>query len=271
MAIATMDDMIAAMGRVVGNTPQAVRFFRRFTPSNGSARAWSLWTQPGAPGPAAAYFTTAAVPTAATIGALPLVDPSGGASAYLSRFTGLVEQAGAIVLFDLLSAQGGISATAAGAQTSNLPTAALTRGDTTGAGVEGWLVISTTFTAGARTITVSYTNQAGTSGRSGTVDIPATGADAHCMFPVGLQSGDTGIRSIQSATISSTLAAGVYGFHLLRRLATSLSPAGWDGDQQDVWQLGLTPIEAGTCFFPVALLASTSACLVEGEMQILRG
>jgi len=75
--------------------------------------------------------------------------------------------AGGMLLVDLLNVSGGLNATLTTAQTTNLPTAALTR-HTSGEGVMAGIVIYTQIGSTATTVTISYTNSAGTSGRTST-------------------------------------------------------------------------------------------------------
>ena len=156
---------------------------------------------------------------------------------YLANFHGRIRHdAGAEVEFDntndgfngnlwcdRLCHQSGLDATITTAQTTNLPTAALPR-YTDGKGVwiahERCVAVGTT----ASDITVSYTNQDGTSGRTsptttftvtGNVDDSAIGQ----LYILPLQEGDTGVRSVQSVTLSgSTGTAGNFGITLLKPL-----------------------------------------------------
>jgi hypothetical protein len=122
------------------------------------------------------------------------------------------------ILAERLSHQGGLSGTVTTAQTTNLPTAALTR-STSGVGVMAAVEIYTTIGTTQTTATVSYTNQAGTSGRtSQPFLIGGTGyREAGKMIPIMPQNGDTGFRSIESLTLlASTLTAGYFGITLFK-------------------------------------------------------
>ena len=118
---------------------------------------------------AGAVPTTAAVPTRSTTGAVGQED--GGTTARrLIQAPVSIGQSGFLLLCDRLSHQGGLSGTTTGAQTTNLPTAALTRytsGVDVFLGVEIYSAVGTTGT----TITASYTNQAGTSGQTSTATV----------------------------------------------------------------------------------------------------
>ena len=91
---------------------------------------------------------------------------------------------------------------------------------TDGAGVRAYLVARGTMGAGTPNITINYTNQAGVAGKTNPVTVTAvtTAVASHivhsdptanhygCFIP--LASGDTGIRSIQSITLSATMTSG---------------------------------------------------------------
>jgi len=127
----------------------------------------------------------------------------------------------ALTLIDMLNISGGLNATLTTTQTTNLPTAALTR-YTSGDGVHAALVVHVGFGGTATTVTCSYTNQAGTSGRTTpAVAIGGSGLNvASLLIRLPLQSGDTGFRSVESVTLAgSTGTAGNFGVVLFKPLA----------------------------------------------------
>lgn len=99
---------------------------------------------------------------------------------------------------------------------------------TTGAGVRAYLVARGTMGAGTPNITINYTNQAGATGKTNPVTVTAvtTAVAGHivhsdptanhygCFIP--LAAGDTGIRSIQSITLSATMTSGSLALVLCR-------------------------------------------------------
>lgn len=127
----------------------------------------------------------------------------------------------ALMLVDMLNISGGLNASLATAQTTNLPTAALTR-YTSGVGVHAALIVHATVGGTAVTATCSYTNQAGTPGRTTPTVVFAgsglTGAGTLIRLP--LEAGDTGFQSVESVTLSATTGtAGNFGVVLYRPLA----------------------------------------------------
>lgn len=125
-----------------------------------------------------------------------------------------------LMLVDRLSHQGGLSGASATAQTTNLPTAALPR-YTSGEGVMAALEIYTAIGSTATTATISYTNQAGVSGRTSKPAVIG-GASENTVsrfIIITLQDDDTGIRSVESVTLAATTAtAGNFGVTLFKPL-----------------------------------------------------
>jgi hypothetical protein len=130
-------------------------------------------------------------------------------------------QAGAMaVAIDLLNVSGGLSGTVTTEQTTNLPTAALTR-HTGGDGVFIGIVIYALVGTTATTISVRYTNQAGTPNRTSPVtSFGATGfREIGRLIQIPLQDGDTGVRSVEGVTVTATTGtAGNFGVCLFKPL-----------------------------------------------------
>ena len=125
------------------------------------------------------------------------------------------------MLVDILNMSGGLDATSTAAQTTNLPTAALTR-YTNGEGVHAALVNFTSVGSTATTVTCSYTNSDGTSGRTTTATIfgGSIYQTAGMMSRLPLQAGDIGVRSVESVTLAATTGAvGNFGVVLYKPLA----------------------------------------------------
>ena len=125
------------------------------------------------------------------------------------------------IMIDLLNINGGLSGIVTTAQTTNLPTAALTR-YTSGEGVMAGVVVHSQIGNTITTITISYTNQAGTSGRTSTATtFGQTGfRENNTFIPIPLQAGDTGVKSIESVTVLATTGtAGNFGVCLYKPLA----------------------------------------------------
>jgi len=152
----------------------------------------------------------------------PIPDISTGRLTFLGgRFNTSTYGAGCMLLVDLLNVSGGLNATLTTAQTTNLPTAALTR-YTNGEGVMAGIVIYTSVGGTATTVTISYTNSAGVSGRTSTATSFGGGGyrEAAILIPIPLQAGDTGVESIESVTVTATTAtAGNFGVCMFKPLS----------------------------------------------------
>lgn len=164
------------------------------------------------------------------------------------------------LIADRLSHMSGCTWNSASTQTTNLPTPALTR-YTSGDGV--WAMYEN-YTASfsstvPRTYTVSYTNQAGTSGRTSpaTVSFITTnsGFDTGDVGLIPLQQGDSGIRSIESFTHSNTVdTGGNVGFTLFKPLLWIPSlPYGETCERDALLMLGaqLPVIQTDACLFAI--------------------
>ena len=122
------------------------------------------------------------------------------------------------ILIDRLGHTGGLSGTVATAQTTNLPTAALPTRATGGAGVMAALQIYTTLGATNANVTCSYTNQSGTAARTGTAEFVITPIST-LVYPFTLEGADSGVRSVESVTLSvSTGTVGDFGVLLYKPL-----------------------------------------------------
>lgn len=143
-------------------------------------------------------------------GQIPFTNPSSG-NAYLCRHSIAATIAGAGLLIDRLWHNDTIAEATTTAQTINsvaFPARDL-NGSTDGVNVQVAIEVSTATTGGAVTnTTMSYTNSAGTAGRTATIaSFPAT-AVAGTFVPFQLQAGDVGVRSIQSLTLGTTYGTG---------------------------------------------------------------
>jgi len=193
-----------------------------------AGRLSSLWTATPLAGTSP---TTPVAPNRLTAGAIPLLENSTVVQRLAQVECGRGE-IGSLIIVDRLSHQGGLSGTTTGAQTTNLPTAALTRyadGYRVFAALEIYGMIGTT----ATTVTISYTNQANVPTRiSPATAIGATGNnEANRFILIPLAAGDTGVRSVESVTLAATTGtAGNFGVTLFMPLMLLPLPT-----RQPVW------------------------------------
>lgn len=213
MAITTLD------GAVAGMRPTQM-FAKAATATLVAGRPASLWPLNGNPG-AGSYSTTLNGATLSSTSALvdgqiPHYNPASG-NAYLARFSGAATQPGVLSLYDRIWHNGGItitSTTTQGITSPAWPSRSPTSGsDSTpssnGFGVLLAVEVSAATGSGTPTITVGYTNDNNVSGRTAT-NIRATVASSAigALYLIGLQAGDTGVRSVQSIQLSATWTSG---------------------------------------------------------------
>lgn len=190
---------------------------------------------------------------------------------YLAKVEMTAAQAGAIHVYDRVWSCSGFSGTVTTAQTvTGFPT--LTRPDANGTGLEIWIECYTATGATASNITVQYTNQAGTSGRNTVSQAHITSMPANRLYPVQLQSGDTGVRSIQSVTLSGTTGtAGNFGVTLMERIATIPLTLANIPNVQDFASLGFPSIMDNSAINLIHQGTTTTSGVILGNMVFIEG
>lgn len=214
MALATYADYLAA-------EPIARLNYQKANQTTTVGRLFDRWVSNPLVGIAP---TSPVVPTASlltgTMAGLP-----GGVATWVKSLQIGKTPGQTVMLFDRLSHQGGLSGVVTGTVTTNLPTAALTR-YTSGVGVFAAISIYATIGTTASTVSVSYTNSAGTAGRTSPSIVLGGSPDrtVGLILLLPLQVGDVGVRSVESVTLAGTTGtAGNYGITLLKPLSMGLS------------------------------------------------
>ena len=203
--------------------------------------------------------STAVAPDSTTAGAIEIVNAGSGKLVVTGANLSTNASSTSLILCDRLSHQGGLSANVTTAQTTNLPTAALTR-YTDGAGVLIGISVYTANSSTVSTISVSYTNQAGVSGRTTPAQDLAPTAQRLMWLP--FQSGDSGVRSVESVTVSTaTGTAGNLGVTLFKPICGfELRGIGYN-NQCDLFSNsmfgGIEEIKDNACLFWVSFAPST--------------
>jgi hypothetical protein len=206
----------------------------------------------------------------------PLPETSGQLCILGGQISGAVAST-TVMIVDLLNHSGGLSAAATGEQTTGLPTAPLTR-YTDGDGVAAALVLYATTGSTVTTVTVSYTNSLGVSGRISPA-IPLGGSGGFGVLVsfiiLPLQPGDTGVRSVESMTAAgSTGTAANMGIVLFRPLGMLAQTDGSRPQRIDAISSGgfvgaLAPFSPDACLSLVSMQPATSAfggTLIIGEV-----
>jgi hypothetical protein len=165
----------------------------------------------------------------------------------------------------------GFSGTVTTAQAvTSFPT--LTRPDANGTGLQIWIECYTATGASASNITVQYTNSSNVSGRNtvATAHIPTMPASR--MYMVPLQSGDLGVKSIQSVTLSATTGtAGAFGVTLMNPIATIPMPIPNVGSNLDFADLGMPKIQDFSALNFIHQGTTTSSGIIMGQISAIQG
>ncbi len=214
--------------------------------------------------------------TAADNGCLLIANPSVGAN-YVTEVVMASSTNHQHVFFDCLWVNSGIVVTTTTAQAITTPTlpARDVNGSTNG---EGCMIAMLTTTANTNAAvitntTVSYTNSDGTAGRTATLSalvgsqIPATPVIGTLIW-FNLQAGDKGVRSIQSITLGTSLAAGAVSLMITRDVAT----IGTTLVNVSATRTMPTPgvrIYNGSCILHCNLSSATTATFYSGELTVM--
>lgn len=220
---------------VMGITGRNIPFYKSGTAADGTAYWYSFSKDSGFPGawspgtPGINGRTTDGT-TVADAGCIPIWTPTG--SLYLTELSLTTTSLSYFQLFDVVWVNTGIVVTTTTAQTMTTPAfpARDLNGNTNG---EGYMIGLLTTTANTNTgvitnSTVSYTNSAGTAGRTATLGantgdgIPATPVIGNMTW-FNLAAGDTGVQSIQSITLGTSLGGGAVSL-LVARAVSGASP-----------------------------------------------
>jgi hypothetical protein len=261
MAITTLDGLIA------GFLAQPEPFFKSFTPASGAYM--SMWNLAGQPGAAASPSSGVGgdIPTDATAGAIPFTNAT---NTYLGHLAMSASGIGAIYLYDRLWQNSGLSATTTTSQTVN--SVALDRPDANGERTELWWQCYAAMGSGAGgTQTAVYTNPAGTGSKTATLQGFATSAIAGRCFPFSLDTGDMGVKSVQSFTHTTTYTSGTFGLAIKRRLATIQANVTNGGSYADAFALGMPRVYDNACLEVMFLSNASAAMTISGDLTLAQG
>lgn len=184
------------------------------------SRWTSSWLLEGNPGSGSIPSTAVACDNT-TLGGMVLPSPGSGRTKYIEAVCGVVGGThGSFVIYDRLLHSGGLSAAIT---TSQSVGGTITR-NTGGIGNQIWLEVYSVLGSATANATVTYTNQDGVGGRTSVVSIGGSGAntnwrEVHRSILCPLQTGDTGVRSVQSVQLdANTNTAGNFGVTIAKPL-----------------------------------------------------
>ncbi len=212
-----------------------------------------------------------AVMTKNTIGALPFVNPLSG-NTYLAgikwphsgAYVGLT-----VTLVDFLWSWR-IDKTVITTQTVNSVTFPPRdiNGTTNGDGVFICVFVPSSNMIGSGDVIISYTNQDGAASKSGSMFWKVTDPGGTRLMPIHLDSGDTGVRSVQTVTLTSTYSGGDFWLVAYRPVAIVASNNSGTGEPvDDAITFGMPRIYDDSC---LTFLYQNGATIL-GEVRYAQG
>lgn len=268
MAITTIDGAIAGM-----KPPEY--FAKAVSGTLVAGRPMNLNYLAGVPGAMAAPSSPGVGGVALTSYAGQIPIPAASGNTHLARFSGVSSaQGGILMLCDRLWHNNALSVTTTTAQTVNSAAwpARDKNASTNGVGVYIGLEISAATGAGAATPTISYTNDANASGKTGSMQVTyAASSITGTFYPFTLAAGDTGVRSIQSVTLSVSMTSGSISLVAYRPLAQIELPAAGIPNAVDALTSGMPRLYDNTVPFLLYIPQTTSTTLTTGSVVYTQG
>lgn len=265
MAITTLDGYIAAAS-------QRVQILKTASVTAVALMNMQVLQAAGNPGAGVLAGTNTAngvVPNDTMTGFPVLNAFGGGNTGYISNITFGSTVASRITLFDCLFKAGAYAFNTNTVLTAQPSYSGRVIGGTDFTNTELWIEAVTAFT-GNQTIAVTYTNQAGVTGR--TAGAIATGAAPIVgrMLQLPLQAGDTGIQKIESV-VSTVSTVGTFNVLVLRRLWSGRVVAANFGDVHDFLKTGMPQIFESSALMAIVQPDSTATGIFELVAEIVNG
>jgi hypothetical protein len=270
VAISTADGWFAA-------ARQRVRIAKTASATTVAAQQFSTFALAGNPGAGtlAVGNTTTGVLFANTTAGSPQINAFGGAATgYLGAAYFRNSVAGGAQLYDRVWGAGAVSMTAlATTPFSGQPSiTGRVPGGTDYGDFVILLELTTTVSATATTVSVSYTNEAATAGRTTGASASLSGLTTPRVIEMPLQAGDKWPTKIDSVTVGGTVAtAGAFNVILARKIA-EFDVRIANGADVQAWDMTGAPILfASMCPWLVTQADGTSSGLPSLTMTILNG
>lgn len=214
--------------------------------------------------------------TTPVAGSFPIKQPSApGERIYITRFNVCSNLAFSAMLVDRLWHNDNISETTTTGQTVNSvawPPRDLLD-STCGSGVMVGIEVSTdTTNAGAITnTTMTYTNDRGVSSRTATIStFPAT-ALAGTFVRFELQSGDTGVQSIQTLTLGTSYGGGAIHLVAFRPITHIFMQSNTQIGVGDIISGGFASAASGAVLYPVLIPIANTTLNISGSLSYAIG
>jgi len=223
MTISTLDGVVAGFKQ-----PQ---YFAKKSAAGVSTRLLSFMPAEGIPGKSVvptSGLNGGGVLLTSYPGQIPFTNPSGSDKSYLARISVTGRERTTLILCDRVWHNSGFNVTTITTQSFTVggtPCPDFTRdinngtvsakyGEGVFVGVEYYAAMSS-----AAAITITYTNSNGTTGQTGTTNSLNNAMTTGNFEIINLAAGDTGVRSIQSASITVAAASGTISFVAFRPIA----------------------------------------------------
>ena len=269
MAITNRDGLVSSLAAATG-----VDVIKASIGSQTAGNRVSLWRATGYPVQPSIPSTTPVNPDNTTVGdiLLPTVTTE---KIYLARIGFTSGIAGQLIIMDRLAHLGGLSGTVTTAQTcSNIDIAtpaANGRCLSDGSDVQWYLEWYTATGGTAVTATINYTNTANTSGRTTTVSLAATRPIGY-VAPIYPAAADSGIKSIQSVTLSATTGtAGNFGVTAYKYITDLPLIIANTGVVSDYASIGLPEIKPTSHLVYHYITISTSTGNIFSNLLFIKG
>jgi len=267
MAITTLDGVIAGC-----KPPQF--FYKAPAGINSAGRTFSAFYAAGVPGAASAPTPgLSGVALTSYPGQIPFTNPTAGQLSYLARFAcSLSASSGQAMLLDRLWHNSGIGPFSTSVQTINSVAfpARDQNGTSDGVGVLLALEVTNTPATTNPTITVTYTNSDGVGSRTGQNIIGTSAVSVQTEFHrISLESGDKGVRSVQSIQFTGSWGGGVMNLVAYRVLSTSQIGVGGIPTANDVTTNGMVQLFDNTVPFIAFMVSGTTT--IQGVMTVTQG
>ena len=261
MAITTLDGYIASSKQIVlqKKTASITAVAQMIT------SPFAATGIPGAGTLAAGNTTTGVLMTDAIAGFPPINTFGGGATGYITRVSGYNSVPGQLMLVDVLMKLGALAYNVAATGLTTVDISGRVPGGTDFKGLEIWIEAVTAFT-GNQSIAVTYLDQDGNAGTTGTVSTGVAPILGRCL-KLPLAAGDSGVRTITGVT-STVSTVGTFNVMIVRPLVQMRIPVAGYSEQRDLYGTGM-PIIFDTSALAVYVRPDATATgLPEWEIEI---
>ena len=269
MAITSGDTYIASAKQIVPFTKTAS------VTASGNNLRYGVFATAGNPGAGTLALSTAltgVVPDDSVAG-YPILNAFGsGNTGYLSRVQYANTVSGRMEVWDKVF---GFNFACATLQTFTLSSQAdySTRiPNSNYSGLRLFIEITTTFSATATNVTVTYTNQSGTTGRTTAASGSLSGFTANRWVELPLQAGDSGIQKIESVVVSgATNTNGVANILVCRPLWTNRVNLANGGGLDGLDRTGMPIVYANSALTLTVVADATSTGIPDMNIEIANG